>query len=204
MTWSVEVALDIIWLINMYISFTTTYYTEMEEVKIFKKIARRYLMDGFFIDFISTVASLISYESVYQIYYLKILRLYFVFRATRIVKNKISKLDEQITISKQAVYKLNYGANFIVLSLVGMHSVACIWLYIGENVTGGWIDYYEQNQHPLPDRTSRYITSIYWTVTTLATIGYGDVKGRTPIEYVYNMAVEFLGIAFFSYTMSSV
>jgi len=61
MTWSVEVALDMIWLINMYISYTTTYYTEMEEVKIFKKIARRYLMDGFFIDFISTVPSLISY-----------------------------------------------------------------------------------------------------------------------------------------------
>lgn len=48
------------------------------------------------------------------------------------------------------------------------------------------------------------MTAIYWTVTTLATIGYGDVKGRTSVEYLYNMAVEFLGIAFFSYTMSSV
>ncbi|MFM7855217.1 MAG: ion channel [Flammeovirgaceae bacterium] len=32
----------------------------------------------------------------------------------------------------------------------------------------------------MPDRTSKYITAIYWTVTTLATVGYGDVKGRTP------------------------
>jgi len=41
-------------------------------------------------------------------------------------------------------------------------------------------------------------------VTTLATVGYGDVKGKTAIEYSYNILVEFLGIAFFSYTMSSV
>jgi hypothetical protein len=191
-------------MINIYFCFTTSYFTEMEEVKIWRKIGKRYLFDGFAIDFITTVPTLVSYYSVYELYYLKLLRLYFVFRATRIIRNKISGLDEKITISKQTVYKLNYGANFIVLSLVGMHSVACVWLYIGESVSGSWIDYYEKTQQPLPDRTSKYITAIYWTVTTLATVGYGDVKGRTSTEYIYNMAVEFLGIAFFSYTMSSV
>jgi Ion transport protein len=143
-TWSLEITVDLLWLINTYFCFTTTYFTEMEEVKIWKKIARRYFFDGFLIDFVTTIPTLVSFYSVHQLYYLKLLRLYFVFRATRIIRNKITKLDEQITISKQTVYKLNYGANFIVLSLVGMHCVACIWLYIGMNVSGGWIDYYEK------------------------------------------------------------
>lgn len=78
-----------------------------------------------------------------EIYYIKILRLYFVTRASKIVKAKILSLESQITISKLTVFKLNYGANFIVLTLVGIHCVACIWLLIGLNVKGGWLDYYE-------------------------------------------------------------
>lgn len=85
-----------------------------------------------------------------------------------------------------------------------MHSIACVWLLIGENIHNSWISYYIQNGFQLPDRSAKYITSLYWTVTTLATVGYGDVKGRTTIEYVFNMFVEFIGIAFFSYAMSSV
>jgi hypothetical protein len=29
-----------------------------------------------------------------------------------------------------------------------------------------------------------YITSIYWVITTLTTVGYGDYKGYTPQEYL--------------------
>lgn len=41
-------------------------------------------------------------------------------------------------------------------------------------------------------------------MTTLATVGYGDVKGFTWQEYAFNMLVEFIGIAFFSFVMGSV
>lgn len=51
---------------------------------------------------------------------------------------------------------------------------------------------------------TKYITSIYWVVTTLTTVGYGDVYGHTSFEYMYTMFVEFLGIAVFSMIMSSV
>lgn len=49
-----------------------------------------------------------------------------------------------------------------------------------------------------------YITAFYWSVTTLATVGYGDVKGFTATEYGFNMFVEFIGIAFFSFVMGSI
>jgi len=54
------------------------------------------------------------------------------------------------------------------------------------------------------DRTTKYITAFYWAVTTLATVGYGDVKGFTGPEYIFNMFVEFIGIAFFSFVMGSI
>jgi|TARA_B110000305_G_C19438837_1_gene640615 hypothetical protein len=46
--------------------------------------------------------------------------------------------------------------------------------------------------------------SFYWVITTLTTVGYGDFKGYTPIEYIIQMIVEFLGIAVFSYLMGSI
>jgi len=30
------------------------------------------------------------------------------------------------------------------------------------------------------DDTAVYITAVYWVVTTLTTVGYGDFKGYTP------------------------
>ena len=49
-----------------------------------------------------------------------------------------------------------------------------------------------------------YIISIYWVITTLCTVGYGDYKGYTTNEWYYQMIVEFLGIGTFSYFMGSI
>lgn len=100
MTKDIELVVDILWLVNIYFSFVTTYYSEIEEIKLWRKIARKYFFDCFFVDMITTIPTLVTYYSVTNLYYLKLLRLYFVFKATRIIKAKISGLDEQISISK--------------------------------------------------------------------------------------------------------
>lgn len=51
---------------------------------------------------------------------------------------------------------------------------------------------------------TKYVTSIYWVVTTLTTVGYGDVRGFTSTEYIVTMFVEFIGILFFSIMMGSI
>mmetsp|Transcript_23910 Transcript_23910/g.16887 ORF Transcript_23910/g.16887 Transcript_23910/m.16887 type:complete len:114 (+) Transcript_23910:441-782(+) len=82
-----------------------------------------------------------------------------------------------------------------------MHTIACLWILLGQTLTGSWVDI-----HELRYATSQniYICAIYWVVTTLTTVGYGDFKGYTTEEYLFNMAVEFVGIAFFSFIMGSI
>jgi len=41
-------------------------------------------------------------------------------------------------------------------------------------------------------------------MVTLTTVGYGDIVGYSWQEYVYNMLVEFIGIAIFSFIMGSI
>tara|TARA_B110000285_G_C15116329_1_gene614332 strand:+ start:872 stop:1270 length:399 start_codon:yes stop_codon:yes gene_type:complete len=83
--------------------------------------------------------------------------------------------------------------------------LGCFWVYLGKIEEGSWIrrpeDLITVNNNSDADV---YTTSTYWCITTLTTVGYGDVKGYTPLEYIFTMFVEFLGMGVFSYLMNSI
>jgi len=87
-----------------------------------------------------------------------------------------------------------------------MHVIACGWIYVGEEPEwGSWL---KNPKFNIPrfrdDAKTVYITAIYWVVTTLTTVGYGDIYGTTEEEFIFTMVVEFIGILVFSIIMSTV
>ena len=52
---------------------------------------------------------------------------------------------------------------------------------------------------------TRYITSMYWAITTISTIGYGDISPSldSNAELLFTTITEFLGMFIFSYTVSN-
>jgi voltage-gated potassium channel len=71
------------------------------------------------------------------------------------------------------------------------HWIACGWLALRAPA-----EYVKQ--------APRYLEALYWTMTTLTTIGYGDVTpSRTP-ELLYTMLVMVIGVGGFSYVIGSV
>jgi hypothetical protein len=63
----------------------------------------------------------------------------------------------------------------------------------------GWVYNNISNGIQLEDFFSLYITGIYWVFTTFTSVGYGDVKGHTDNEHMFQMLVEIIGIGFFGY-----
>ncbi len=91
------------------------------------------------------------------------------------------------------VLRLAFFAYWLLLTA---HWLACGWLALGGNTT-------------LADRVvvygfRRYLRALYWSVTTLSTIGYGDLTPATDWQIVFTMVVMFLGVAIYGYVIGNV
>lgn len=62
--------------------------------------------------------------------------------------------------------------------MVLCHIATCLWVIIPQftttedNFSGTWME--DMNEM---DSTSLYALSFYWTITTITTVGYGDISG---------------------------
>lgn len=74
-----------------------------------------------------------------------------------------------------------------------VHLVACLWIHLGSGTA-------------VPDGSSlnEYIRGIYWTFTTLTTVGYGDIAARTPVQMLLACFVQILGVGVFGFILSNV
>ena len=80
----------------------------------------------------------------------------------------------------------------LVMPLV-VHLLATGWVALGSGTAG-----------PHEDKYFEYGRAVYWTITTLATVGYGDIAGKTLPQMFYSNLTMIVGVAFFGYVLSNV
>jgi voltage-gated potassium channel len=84
---------------------------------------------------------------------------------------------------------LRLGFFFFWIILIA-HWIACIWIFIAR---------YEGLVN-IPT----YIDAIYWCITTITTVGYGDISPVTDLQKILTMAAMFLGVAVYGYVIGNV
>ncbi len=76
------------------------------------------------------------------------------------------------------------------LSMVVIHIITCGWLAI----------YPDANL----DNYTQYNKAAYWAITTLATIGYGDITPSTNGGRIFTMFIELLGVALYGIVLGNI
>jgi CRP-like cAMP-binding protein len=134
-------------------------------------------------------------------------RLYRLVRISRVIKafsevnqsEWVEKLQEMIRI-KHSIMRLL--TSFLTV-LVCLHIMACFWYFaakLNDLDPDTWVfrfGYMDATEGRL------YLASLYWALTTLATVGYGDITPGTNIEKCLAMAWMVFGMIFFSFTIGS-
>ncbi|KAL4481146.1 hypothetical protein ABPG72_015101 [Tetrahymena utriculariae] len=118
------------------------------------------------------------------------------------------------TIEKLAeAFQLSYKYNFIVKLIVLLievvllcHLFACIWYSIGnyevKNSTGSnWIQKFSADNN---NQYQQYIDSIYFSVITIGTIGYGDIVPVSTLEKACLTAMAIFSCGIFAYILSNI
>lgn len=107
---------------------------------------------------------------------------------------KIFSIFKKITFIRQTILKFTSGGvvlQFLFWFVQVTHWISCGWLKITGIV--------EQSSV-----ATNYISALYWTTTTLTTVGYGDIVPATNIEKLYASAVMIVGVGFYGYLIGNV
>lgn len=86
------------------------------------------------------------------------------------------------------------------------HVLACLWIFIAlrEEYSDDPQTWIYVNDFNVEDPFHLYVFSFYWILETVTTVGYGDYSGSTNTEMIFSMAMEFIGLIFFSSLMGSI
>ena len=48
-----------------------------------------------------------------------------------------------------------------------------------------------------------YTVAFYWTITTITTVGYGDITAKNILEYIFSCFIMVVGVIAFSFANGS-
>lgn len=124
-------------------------------------------------DIVASLPTLLSYQNK-SIYFLKCFRVFYFSTMLGIQKSLTYKFAEFSALNRQTFLKIEFFSSFSITLIFMVHLLACLWILIGYSLEFSWLHYTGYIDKP---RADIYVTSLYWVITTLTTVGYGDVKG---------------------------
>ncbi|KAK6302690.1 hypothetical protein J4Q44_G00270450 [Coregonus suidteri] len=196
----VDLIVDIMFIVDIIINFRTTYVnTNDEVVSQSQRIAVHYFKGWFLIDMVAAIPfDLLIYRSGEE-------------TTTLIGLLKTARLLRLVRVARKLDRYSEYGAAVLFLLMCTFaliaHWLACIWYAIGNVERAGaarigWLDslgdqlgkpYNQTIPGSGPTIRDKYVTALYFTFSSLTSVGFGNVSPNTNSEKIFSICVMLIG-----------
>ena len=215
--------IDILFVCDLIINFFKSFYNFDEQlITKSEKIIIHYIKGYFLIDLISaipfySIIKILAYlnhkNKIMPVnctkYYnhvisdrhqilelLKLVKLIKCFSNNNIVSNYLSHELNEISFFDDWSFLLS---NILILLLV-FHLTACIHIFVSSTTFPNWIIQKGLQTSPFIEV---YLSSIYFLITTVTSVGYGDIIGSSFTEIIFQIFLLMIGIIAYSWLISS-
>ena len=189
-------------LLNFFVTLNTAFYYSGEVIMKRRQILRNYLRGSMAIDITMNICLIIcaaDFSSPEAIVAILMLVFLFKLRDFFVTFNRIEEIFYQSE---------NLEGVFSLIKLIGKiiiitHLMACLWYRVAAENTqeNNWLKKLNLETSPW---TSTYIYSLYWAITTTATVGYGDITPQNEREVSFCMCCMLVGCAMFGYSLNKI
>ncbi|XP_055359672.1 potassium voltage-gated channel subfamily H member 7-like isoform X2 [Betta splendens] len=206
----VDLIVDIMFIVDIIINFRTTYVNSNDEVvSQSTRIAVHYFKGWFLIDLVAAIPfDLLIYRSEEE----EVVRGGAEGETTTLIGLlKTARLLRLVRVARKLDRYSEYGTAVLFLLMCTFaliaHWLACIWYAIGsvERSTSagiGWLDalgdqlgkpYNDSIIGSGPSIRDKYVTSLYFTFSSLTSVGFGNVSPNTNSEKIFSISVMLIG-----------
>jgi hypothetical protein len=203
--------------VDLILDFLTTVKRRLTVITSWKEVTRRYLRRWFVVDLLAAIpfeyiADVTQSQST-VLWVLRILPLLKAFKVAKVLHETEAHLDANPAIMRLTTFAYWFSQ--------AVHLMAIGWVLVG-----GSPDEIEtapaKRQWVLKDgvleeiagepekraftRGEIYLRALYWTVTTVGTIGYGDYSPSKDnnVQIIYTIVIQIVGVSMYGYVVGNV
>ena len=170
--------ITLIFIMDIFINYLFPTFDVSQQINI-KEAKSRYLRSWFVVDLLAAIPFLLIFP-VLALGVFKLLKFIRVAQYMHHMHQRAIRYGDYLLLGF-----------FIFWLLLFAHWLTCGWIYL--------------RVFPVDsDNVTKYITSLYWVIETLTTVGYGETTPITNAQYIYAMIIMLTGVGVYGFIIGNV